>query len=91
MTRNWVNEGEVFCPALNENIKYSGRIDFSNPKGVTMFYPSSYAKFRFRGSVCKVVLENKKVWWECEKGHKWRTTVGIRSKGCGCPKCQRDR
>ena len=64
MTRNWVNEGEVFCPALNENIKYSGRIDFSNPKGVTMFYPSSYAKFRFRGSVCKVVLENKKVWWD---------------------------
>ena len=62
--RNWLNSGEVFYPALNENIIYSGRIDFSNPKGVTMYYPSSYAKFRFRGSVCKVVLENKKVWWD---------------------------
>ena len=30
---------------------------------------------------------NRKVWWQCEKGHEWRTTVASRSQGCGCPKC----
>lgn len=29
----------------------------------------------------------KKVWWECEKGHKWRATIDTRSKGVGCPYC----
>lgn len=29
----------------------------------------------------------KKVWWLCEKGHEWLTTVASRSQGCGCPKC----
>lgn len=64
MDQNWTKAEGVFFPALNENLTYSGRIDFSNPKGVTMYYPSSYVMFRFCGSVCKVVLENKKVWWD---------------------------
>lgn len=29
----------------------------------------------------------KKVWWECEKGHRWDTRVYNRTKGCGCPYC----
>ena len=29
----------------------------------------------------------RKVWWLCEKGHEWLTTVASRSQGCGCPKC----
>ena len=30
---------------------------------------------------------SKKVWWKCEKGHSWRSTVANRSSGCGCPFC----
>ena len=32
---------------------------------------------------------NKKVWWKCEKGHSWNTSVYNRtsSKGCNCPIC----
>jgi len=31
---------------------------------------------------------NKKVWWQCEKGHEWITTVYNRTKkGTGCPYC----
>ncbi|WP_270548851.1 zinc-ribbon domain-containing protein [Bifidobacterium bifidum] len=31
----------------------------------------------------------RKVWWRCEKGHEWRTTVNLRTnQGTGCPKCQ---
>jgi hypothetical protein len=33
---------------------------------------------------------NKKVWWRCENGHTWRTTINIReSQGTSCPKCPR--
>ena len=29
----------------------------------------------------------KKVWWKCQKGHEWVTSVANRSKGNGCPYC----
>ncbi len=30
---------------------------------------------------------NKKVWWECSKGHEWQATIANRNKGQGCPYC----
>ena len=30
---------------------------------------------------------NKKVWWQCEKGHEWEATVANRTKGSGCAYC----
>jgi len=30
---------------------------------------------------------NQKVWWRCNKGHEWRTTVSSRAAGNGCPYC----
>lgn len=30
---------------------------------------------------------NKKVWWQCDKGHEWQATVNGRGKGIGCPYC----
>ena len=32
---------------------------------------------------------NVKVWWKCPRGtdHEWKTSVGLRKKGTGCPKC----
>lgn len=33
-------------------------------------------------------FSNYKVWWKCEKGHEWETSITIRtSAGCGCPIC----
>jgi very-short-patch-repair endonuclease len=29
----------------------------------------------------------KKIWWKCEKGHEWQTTVSSRASGCSCPEC----
>ncbi len=29
----------------------------------------------------------KKVWWKCNKGHEWQTTISHRSLGNGCPVC----
>lgn len=35
-----------------------------------------------------VTLRNgKRVWWQCEFGHEWRTTVASRTSGSGCPTC----
>jgi hypothetical protein len=33
---------------------------------------------------------NKKVWWRCDNGHTWKTTLNIRvHQGTGCPACPR--
>lgn len=29
----------------------------------------------------------KKVWWRCQKGHEWQTSIQNRNKGLGCPYC----
>jgi hypothetical protein len=35
---------------------------------------------------------NKKVWWKCEKGHKWQAMVINRVRGSsGCPCCYKER
>jgi hypothetical protein len=31
------------------------------------------------------------VWWLCNKGHAWQSTVYKRSRGRGCPQCARRR
>ncbi|MBE6544039.1 MAG: hypothetical protein E7675_06520 [Ruminococcaceae bacterium] len=30
---------------------------------------------------------DKKVWWQCDRGHEWEATISSRSAGCGCPYC----
>ena len=31
---------------------------------------------------------SRKVWWKCQKGHEWKTTINSRSsQGTGCPYC----
>lgn len=30
---------------------------------------------------------NRKVWWQCEKGHRWAAVVKSRTAGSGCPVC----
>lgn len=32
---------------------------------------------------------NKQVWWLCENGHEWKTSVDSRANGTGCPLCSR--
>ena len=32
-------------------------------------------------------MSNKKVWWQCEKGHEWQATISHRSNGKRCPIC----
>ena len=35
---------------------------------------------------------NKKVYWKCRRGHKWKAIIGKRTTaGCGCPYCKSNR
>ena len=34
---------------------------------------------------------NKKVWWQCEKGHTWQAPLYSRLAGTGCPECTKER
>ena len=34
---------------------------------------------------------NKKVWWKCNKGHEWQSTISNRNSGNGCPVCNSER
>ena len=34
---------------------------------------------------------NIKVWWMCNKGHEWQTTIAHRHEGTGCPICKSER
>ena len=33
------------------------------------------------------VGSNKRVWWQCTKGHEWSAVISSRSNGTGCPFC----
>lgn len=30
---------------------------------------------------------NRKIWWQCSKGHEWQASVSSRANGSGCPYC----
>lgn len=32
---------------------------------------------------------NKAVWWKCKSGHSWKTIIGDRVRGTGCPDCSK--
>jgi len=36
---------------------------------------------------CVFSNSTKTVWWQCEKGHEWQSTVNARTQGAGCPIC----
>jgi len=37
---------------------------------------------------CDVMVNtNKKIWFQCKRGHKWNTYISVIKKGCWCPYC----
>jgi len=59
---------ELPCAALrlikadNDNIQYTGRIDFSNPQKPRFWSPGVYIKARYRGAYCEVVFRDELLW-----------------------------
>ena len=45
----------------NKKIRYSGRIDWRNPKEPIWVYPCTSAEFKFTGKYLKIFLKNKMI------------------------------
>jgi predicted pyridoxine 5'-phosphate oxidase superfamily flavin-nucleotide-binding protein len=78
-----------FCPycsgseATDENC-----LQALNPSLAKEWHPTKSDRLTPRDVT---VGSEKKVWWQCAKGHEWPATVNNRSKGHGCPYCYRQR
>ena len=70
----------------------SGQKAVEGENDLATLYPSIAAEWSKRNSPLRPSQfspgSNKKVWWQCSKGHEWRATVDSRTlQGCGCPYC----
>ncbi len=55
-----------------------------NPELARQWHPKKNGELKPDG----VTAGSKKaVWWLCGKGHEWKTQIGHRSRGSGCPYC----
>lgn len=75
------------CPYCSGRLAIQGVTDLAsvNPTLSTQWHPT-----RNRNQKASDVTEycNDKVWWICECGHEWKTTVQARSNGSNCPRCR---
>lgn len=73
------------CPYCSgHKLSLERTLAFRYPKLVNEWHPSKNGKL----TPDEVSFGNdKKVWWECDKGHEWQAAVGSRTRGRGCPKC----
>ncbi len=53
---------ENYFSADNPLIQYTGRIDFSNPKLPRFWAPGVYIRAKFKGSYCKIALNDQVLW-----------------------------
>lgn len=74
--------GCPFCSGLyaaTENC-----LETVNPKLAQEWHPT---KNRTLTPFEVMPMSNKKVWWQCAKGHEWQAIVGDRNNGTKCPYC----
>ncbi|MDO4307181.1 MAG: GDSL-type esterase/lipase family protein [Eubacteriales bacterium] len=53
----------------HENLIYSGRIDWSNPKAPVFVYPCTSVQMRFTGNSLKIFIENHHAYWNNYLGY----------------------
>ncbi|MHC1730384.1 MAG: zinc-ribbon domain-containing protein [Syntrophobacteraceae bacterium] len=59
-------------------------LDKANRKLAEQWHPTRNAPLTPADVAAK---SSRKVWWKCEAGHEWQTTVGKRTGGSRCPYC----
>ncbi|HHD2751341.1 TPA: zinc-ribbon domain-containing protein [Clostridium perfringens] len=73
------------CPyCSNKKVSEDNCLANINPKLAKEWHPSKNGELTPYDVVCG---SGKKVWWKCEKGHKWEVSVHNRAKGSSCPYC----
>ncbi|TXJ22650.1 MAG: acetyl xylan esterase [Chitinophagaceae bacterium] len=57
------NAGQLkFYPANDPQIRYTGRIDFSNPLHPRFWQPGVYIEWQFEGSDCEMIINDEVLW-----------------------------
>jgi hypothetical protein len=64
----------------------SKTLAFKHPDIANEWHPEKNQAFLTPQTV--YAMSSKKVWWRCAIGHEWRTAVGNRALGSGCPFCK---
>ena len=78
----------VGCPVCANKKTLAGYNDLAttNPSLAAQWHPTRNADLH---PTDVTRSSNKKVWWICQHGHEWQSTVSHRNQGRGCPKCSR--
>ena len=77
--------GCPFCSGKRASVE--NNLQVLNPELAKQWHPTKNENL-FPSDV--TVRSNKKVWWQCEKGHEWEALISNRSKGVGCPECNKE-
>lgn len=74
------------CPICSNRKILIGYNDLNtmNPKIAREWHPTKNGKLTPQDVTAN---SGKKVWWKCEKGHEWQTSIQHRNNGTNCPKC----
>ena len=74
------------CPVCSGKKVLSGFNDLAtkDPELAAEWHPTRNGDLTPRQVVR---FSGRRVWWLCDEGHEWPTTVATRSTGSGCPSC----
>jgi hypothetical protein len=76
------------CPYCSGRLVILGETDLAtvNPNLALEWHPMKNGDVKPRDVSSG---SGKKVWWICEEGHEWRSAIGTRQRGRGCPRCSK--
>ena len=76
------------CPYCSGRFATSdNNLQVLNPEMAQQWHPTKNGMLTPRDVK---IASNKKVWWRCEKDHEWEASICNRSKGSGCPECNKE-
>ena len=80
----------VGCPVCSGNKALKGFNDLSTikPELATEWHMTKNGELKPQNITSR---SEKKVWWQCAKGHEWKARIVNRFHGNGCPKCENER
>ena len=79
-----IEKDTIAIENLREYTEKKSSIVFSNPSVANKW---NYEKNGNLKPEHFAANSNKKVWWKCQKGHEWQTSIASRNSGYGCPYC----
>jgi len=84
--RGEIRRGCPYCSIPAKQLSVTNRFDLLHPELVKEWHPTKNGKHTpdkfLSGS-------SEKIWWKCNSGHEWKTTLSHRTSGnkSGCPYC----